>query len=555
MKTAAIYCRVSTENQEREGTSLYTQYEACLAKAKELGCEVPAEHIFREVWTGADLDRPQLMQLRELVRQRLVQYVVCHSTDRLSRNPIHIAIIAEECDKRGVELVFVTEPLDGSPEGQLIRYVKGYAAQMEREKIRERNTRGRRERIKKGKLACGAGSKLYGYDYIRGKESGQGIRAVNQAEAEIVRGIFRWYTEEGLPIHGIARRLTASTVPSPSGKPVWSSGTIFRMLRNPAYCGHTFVFTQSRVEGARHIKPDNERKNKATHIIHKPREQWVALEGATPAIISQEVFDEAQRRLKRNKELAARNTKRDYLLRGYLTCAQCGKRYDGATKRYNTLQGLKEYRYYRCSSNFKVHNPYCANPSCKAEDLESIVWQEIERVLSKPEIVFAELHRQNEKAQSEAWQTELDTVSRLVANRYSQKDRINMAFRLTGDIETFKRDIALVTDDIREFEAEKARLESVIRDQHQRIVDLDNLQKACGRVASNMEALSFQEKRLTLEALAIRVMIDDNRISIHGTIPVTDGQIVFTPSKRKGERMPSILADQLTQVGHRIPLG
>ena len=37
MGTAAIYCRVSTEDQEREGTSLETQLEACRNKAKELG--------------------------------------------------------------------------------------------------------------------------------------------------------------------------------------------------------------------------------------------------------------------------------------------------------------------------------------------------------------------------------------------------------------------------------------------------------------------------------------------------------------------------------------
>ena len=43
MKKAAIYCRVSTEDQEREGTSLETQKESCLAKAKELVYEVAEE--------------------------------------------------------------------------------------------------------------------------------------------------------------------------------------------------------------------------------------------------------------------------------------------------------------------------------------------------------------------------------------------------------------------------------------------------------------------------------------------------------------------------------
>ena len=45
---AGIYCRVSTEDQAQEGTSLDTQLEACLLKAREAGYEVSDELIFRE---------------------------------------------------------------------------------------------------------------------------------------------------------------------------------------------------------------------------------------------------------------------------------------------------------------------------------------------------------------------------------------------------------------------------------------------------------------------------------------------------------------------------
>ncbi len=105
---AAIYARVSTSNQETEGTILDSQRETCLAKAQELGYEVLEEHIFREVWTGDDLDRPMLNRLRELIRQKAIDGLICHATDRLANNPIHIAIVAEECDKRDISLVFVT---------------------------------------------------------------------------------------------------------------------------------------------------------------------------------------------------------------------------------------------------------------------------------------------------------------------------------------------------------------------------------------------------------------------------------------------------------------
>ncbi len=67
MKTAATYCRVSTDNQEAEGTSLQTQLEACLKYCQDKGYEV-ARH-FSETYSGLTLDRPKLNGLRELVRR------------------------------------------------------------------------------------------------------------------------------------------------------------------------------------------------------------------------------------------------------------------------------------------------------------------------------------------------------------------------------------------------------------------------------------------------------------------------------------------------------
>jgi len=69
---AAIYCRLSTEDQEREGTSLDSHLEACLKKAQELGYEVPEEFIILETYSGLTLDRPKLPQVRQWVRDKEV---------------------------------------------------------------------------------------------------------------------------------------------------------------------------------------------------------------------------------------------------------------------------------------------------------------------------------------------------------------------------------------------------------------------------------------------------------------------------------------------------
>jgi len=166
--SALIYCRVSTKRQGEEGLSLESQQAACVQHAESLGYTV--ESTTQEVYTGSELwDRPLLARDRNDIRAGKYQALIVYAIDRLSRNPIHLALIAEECERAGCALIFVSEPLDSSPEGRLIAYVKGYAAQIEREKIRERTMRNKHQRVLNGKVP-NAGCELYGY--IRDRDAG-----------------------------------------------------------------------------------------------------------------------------------------------------------------------------------------------------------------------------------------------------------------------------------------------------------------------------------------------------------------------------------------------
>ena len=115
---AAIYCRVSTDNQETEGTSLQTQFEACIKYCQGKGYEVA--HCFSETYSGLTLDRPRLNELRELARIGDIDVVVVYCLDRLSRDPVHGVIIIEELENHHVTLEAVTETVDGSEMGKLI---------------------------------------------------------------------------------------------------------------------------------------------------------------------------------------------------------------------------------------------------------------------------------------------------------------------------------------------------------------------------------------------------------------------------------------------------
>ncbi|MCX6658789.1 MAG: recombinase family protein, partial [Candidatus Bathyarchaeota archaeon] len=91
---SAIYCRVSTEGQEQDGTSLQTQLEACRKYCQARQYEVG--HEISEAWSGLSLERPKLTELREMVRSEKIDTVVVYSLDRLSRDPVHGVILMQE---------------------------------------------------------------------------------------------------------------------------------------------------------------------------------------------------------------------------------------------------------------------------------------------------------------------------------------------------------------------------------------------------------------------------------------------------------------------------
>ena len=163
MKRCVVYSRVSTDAQEREGTSLDTQERACLEYAAAQGWTV-VERV-SDTASGFTLDRLGIDRVRELARAGGCDVVLTYALDRLSRKQTHIAILVDEMEGLAVRLEFVTEKFEDTATGQLLRSVKAFAAEFEREKIAERTMRGKAERARSGRLPQGTGRGIFGYRY------------------------------------------------------------------------------------------------------------------------------------------------------------------------------------------------------------------------------------------------------------------------------------------------------------------------------------------------------------------------------------------------------
>jgi site-specific DNA recombinase len=144
---------VSTDAQERDGTSLDTQERECREYAQAKGWTVV--ECIKDTASGSHLDRPGIERVRQLLRQGVVDVVLAYAVDRLSRNQIHIAVLLDDIERADATLEFVTEDFENTPVGRLILNVRAFAGEVEREKIAERTMRGKLERARAGKIPQG----------------------------------------------------------------------------------------------------------------------------------------------------------------------------------------------------------------------------------------------------------------------------------------------------------------------------------------------------------------------------------------------------------------
>ena len=142
---AAIYVRVSTPGQE-EGSSLVSQESICKAAAEKEGHTVPEKFIWRERASGEDLNRDALNDLRGTAPQRLFDALYVLHSDRLSRDPLDIMILLKEFAESGIRVEFVTDSLGptDSPDAAPLLFIRGWSAQQERLRFRERSMLGRK---------------------------------------------------------------------------------------------------------------------------------------------------------------------------------------------------------------------------------------------------------------------------------------------------------------------------------------------------------------------------------------------------------------------------
>ena len=322
---AVIYARYSSDNQREE--SIEGQVRECQSFAERKGYTVIRTYIDRALsGTRAD-NRPQFQQMISDSTLREFQYVIVWKIDRFSRDKFDSVKYKYALKSSGVSVISATEPIDGSPEGQMMESVFEGISVYYIKDLAQKTSRGMTENAIKGKF--NGGTLTFGYMIDENHHF-----QLDPVNAPIVLDVFTRYSE-GETIRSILDDINSKM--SNNGRK-FTYHFLNWMLNNRRYLGE-YKFQDT---------VNNE---------------------AIPPIVTQELFDKCQHRLNVNKHKAGsfKNNKEKYLLTGKIFCGICGATISGIS---GTGKCKSIYRYYKCM-NVKKHK--CNKKPVQKELIENIV--------------------------------------------------------------------------------------------------------------------------------------------------------------------------------------
>src|SRR5579864_7725723 len=519
-KPAALYARVSSDRQ-KENHTIASQVAALMQFAETNGYLVPSEWQFQDDgYSGATSVRPGLEALRDLAAAGEIQTVLIYSPDRLSRKYAYQVLLAEELARCGVELIFLRAPSGATAEDQLLVQFQGMIAEYERAQIAERSRRGKRHRAQQGSINVLSGAP-YGYRYVKKTDTSAAYYEVVESEAEVVRLIFDAYTRQGLSIGAIVGLLNQREVPTRTRRSRWERPTLWRMLHNPAYAGHAFYGKTELRPRRRITRRLRERGlcSRDSSFRERPRPEWIEI--PVPALVSEATFALAQEQFEKNKRFSPRRTIEPSLLQGLLVCQRCGY----GLYRASTRTSQRTIYYYRCLGRDgyrHLKGAVCDSKPIRQEQLDTVVWQEIMRLLEDPSLLQGELDRRLQAAQiTDPLKRREDALRRDQARLTKSMERLLTGFQENLiTLEELRCRMPELRKQQRAIEAELQSLEMTAVDPTRNLRLVESLAEFRTRLRSRGNVLEVAERQRVVRLLVREILVDRDNITIRHSIPM-----------------------------------
>ena len=302
---AALYLRLSRDDgrQHDESESITSQRLMLIQYAEHHGLPIVAEFA-DDGLSGTKWTRSGLQDLLRTIEDGLVNTVLVKDLSRLCRDYLRTGELLEHWfPAHGVRLIAVNDGVDtayqsaGNDYSPIRAVMDDWYARDVSRKVRAAIYARQDAGI------CTAATLPYGYQRMDGQI------CVHPEKSGRVKEIFHIY-EKSQSLRKSADMLNHARIPSPrNGRNGWSSATVRRILKNPAYCGVLYIHVTRKIS------------YKSAHRIRLPEQEQIAV--PVPRIVTDAQFDRVQMLMLANGHAE----KQAHWLSGRVMCGACGSRF------------------------------------------------------------------------------------------------------------------------------------------------------------------------------------------------------------------------------------
>lgn len=452
-----LYSRLSRD-EDRELNSLINQQKILTEYAENNGFEIVGCSADDNV-SGMHFNREGIEEIYAAVEEKRIDAVIVKDLSRLGRHRTQTAMFIDYLRENNVRVLSVTENIDTSnEEDDLMVGFKGIFNDMYARDISKKIRAGYKQKQKDGIVL------IPPLGYFKDKNTRQVV--IVEERAEIVRRIFSLYVS-GYGLKAIARILNEEGIKSPGyyqkqllgknlgyNKPeiahrfLWENTGVKRILQNEFYVG-TLVCHKSYTSKINHVRKE------------LPPEEHFRHENAVPAIISKEIWEQAQFLLsqKPKTNVRASSGKPCHRYTGLIKCGDCGSTMICRTRNWRDNPTRCEYT---CNGYHRYGKNNCTPHTIGEKVLDKLIYDELLEIKRMAYENFENVDKNIRKwtANRPTAEKRIDDLNAQLQQRKTDQQQILLerirdkehADVYTEMLKTCEDDIERLTGQIKEFE-------------------------------------------------------------------------------------------------------
>jgi len=384
---AALYIRLSRDDGDKEESNSVTNQKSMLIKYVEEHNDLLLYEIYiDDGYTGTNFERPSFKRMIRNIQEKKIGCVIVKDLSRFGRDYIETGNYIERYFVDfNIRFIAINDNIDSLyTQYDMLLPIKNIFNEQYALDISKKVQTAFKVKQKEGQFIGAFPS----YGYIRDPLNKHNL-IIDESAATIVRRIFSMYAN-GIGKLSIAKLLNAEGILCPSEYKnetgmnyrnsnrlnttnYWTYSTINHILKNEMYRGNM-------VQG----KTKRRMKGKAHYL---PQEQWIIVKKNHPPIITEELWEEVQRNLKRDTRYIDFNQKVS-IFAGFLKCGDCGR---ALAKNINLGKV-----HYICGSYKNYGKGRCSSHRINQTVLEDILLEDLNNILSNiniEELVVTEVEK------------------------------------------------------------------------------------------------------------------------------------------------------------------